>query len=50
MPLITSYIQEEWKQNVLNYKYKGSDSSIFYKLVTNPLCNTLVEYLPMDLS
>ncbi len=50
MPLISPYIKEEWKENVRNFKYKGSDSSIFYTLFTNPFCNWAVEFLPMNLS
>ena len=48
--LFTPYIQEEWKENIRNYKYRGSDNSIFYKLVVNPLCEKKVEYFPKTLA
>jgi hypothetical protein len=50
MPLTSPYIREEWKDNIRNFKYKGSDISIFYTHFTSPVCNMLVEYLPNTLS
>jgi hypothetical protein len=50
MGLFTPYIPEEWHNNIRNYKYRGADHSIFYTWVTNPLCNTIVEYLPKTLA
>lgn len=47
MGLIKPYVQEEeWKENIRKYKYKGTDNSIFYVYVVSPLCNYLVELLP----
>ncbi len=51
MALTSPYIGEEkWKENIKNFKYKGSDSSIVYVNFTSPVCNHLVEYLPNNLS
>lgn len=47
MKLIQSpYIEEKYKDNLRNYKYKGSDNSIFYIYCMSPFCNWAVEYLP----
>lgn len=50
MSLINFYIQEEWKEHIKSYKYKGSDYSILYTYVTSPLCDVIVEYLPRTLA
>jgi len=50
MTILSPYIKEEWKDHIRNYKYKGSDRSIFYTYVANPLCNIIVEKLPMNLA
>jgi hypothetical protein len=47
MGFFTPYIEEEeWKENIKKYKYRGNDKSIFYRYVTSPLCNELVKYVP----
>lgn len=48
--LTSPYIREEWKDNVRNFKYRGTDNSIFYKYFTSPVCNVIVEYLPKSLA
>ena len=48
--LFTPYIEEDWKDNIRNYKYKGSDNSIFYKLVASPMCDFIVKRLPETLA
>lgn len=48
--LTSPYIREEWKENVRNYKYKGSDNSILYNYFTSPLCEAIVKNLPETLS
>jgi hypothetical protein len=48
--LFTPYIQEDWKENIRNYKYKGSDNSIFYKYVASPICEYIVSKLPETLA
>lgn len=47
---IKPYIKEEWKDNIRDYKYRGSDISIFYVHFTSPFCNWVVNYLPMRLA
>ena len=40
------YIKEKYINNLLNYKYKGDDLSIFNVYVINPFCNYIVNYFP----
>jgi len=44
--MFTPYIKEEWKENIKNYKYSGSDVSIWYTYISNPFCNWVVKYIP----
>jgi hypothetical protein len=44
--LTSQYIREEWKENIKNFKYRGSDNSIFYRMVVNPICNFIADHLP----
>ena len=46
MSLQGKYIEEEYIENLINYKYSGGDNSIFYRFVINPFCNWFVNYLP----
>ena len=46
MYLTTNYIEEEYKEKLINYKYKGGDDSILCYYVINPFCNFIVEYFP----
>lgn len=48
--LNVKYIKEEYKDNLRNYKYRGGDNSILYKIFINPFCNWAVEYMPMWLA
>ena len=40
------YIDDQYIDNVINYKYSGGDKSILYRFVINPFCNWFVQYLP----
>ena len=46
MSFFFRYIDEQYVDNVINYKYSGGDKSILYRFVINPFCNCLVNYLP----
>ena len=46
MPLTINYIEDQYKENLINYKYKGGDDSILCYYVINPFCNFIVEYFP----
>ena len=46
MYLTTNYIEEQYKEKLINYKYKGGDDSILCYYVINPFCNFAVEYFP----
>ena len=46
MSLSTEYIEPQYIENLINYKYSGGDNSILYRFVINPFCNWFVEYLP----
>ncbi len=50
MAITSPYIEEKWHDNIRNFKYKGSDNSIFYKFFTGPACDFLVRFLPNNLS
>ncbi len=41
-----SYISEQGQRVLPDYEYKGTDRSIFYKYVSSPGCNVIVEYIP----
>ena len=40
------YVAKEYYDNLRNYKYSSSDSSITYKYIISPLCNHLVKLFP----
>lgn len=46
MGLFSPYIKEEWKPSIKAYKFKGVDNSIFYRFVTSPFANKVVQYIP----
>ena len=47
MSLISNkYIEDQYINNLINYKYSGGDDSILYRYAINPFCNKFVEYLP----
>lgn len=50
MSVMCEYIPEAWRDKIRKYKYKGSDSSLFYKYVTSPCCDYIVKFLPDDLA
>ena len=40
------YIEDQYINNLKNYKYKGGDNSIYYYYVISPVCNFMVSYFP----
>ena len=50
MSLTSKYIEDQYKEKLINYKYKGGDNSILCIYVINPFCNFIVEYFPKWLS
>jgi len=44
------YIEDQYITNVKNYKYRGGDNSIYYKLVISPVCNYVLDYVPKWIS
>ena len=46
MSFFFKYIEDEYIDNLIAYKYSGGDKSILYRFVINPFCNWLVNYLP----
>ena len=46
MSLTSKYIEDQYVQKLINYKYKGGDDSILCYYVINPLCNFIVNYFP----
>ena len=48
--LFTPYIQEDWKENIKNFKYRGRDNSIFYNNIGSPLCDYIVTLLPKTMA
>ena len=46
LSLFKPYIKEKEKENVINYKYKGGDTSIFYVYCMAPLCDWLTPKFP----
>lgn len=51
MGLISPYIlNDAAKENIRKYKYKGSDSSLFYQMVVSPTCDRIVTLFPKTLA
>lgn len=50
MPYFAKYITVDGAERLRSYKYKGTDNSILYNYVTNPIYNRIVPYLPMWLA
>jgi len=48
--MFSPYIKEEWKDSIKSYIYKSTDESIYYKNVTNPLCNWLIKFVPKTIA
>ena len=46
MVFTNKYIEEQYIERLINYKYKGGDNSILYHFVINPFCNFIVPYFP----
>ena len=46
MLLTGKYIEERYKEKLINYKYKGGDNSVLCYYVINPFCNFIVKYFP----
>jgi ethanolaminephosphotransferase len=46
MSLKSKYIEDQYKEKLINYKYKGGDNSILCVYIINPFCNFIVEYFP----
>ena len=46
MSLTSKYIEDQYKEKLVHYKYKGGDNSILCVYVINPFCNFIVEYFP----
>ena len=46
MSFHSKYIEDQYIDNVKNYKYQGDDNSIYYKYIISPVCNFLVNYFP----
>eukprot|EP00340_Litonotus_pictus_P009108 CAMPEP_0170523356 /NCGR_PEP_ID=MMETSP0209-20121228/8788_1 /TAXON_ID=665100 ORGANISM="Litonotus pictus, Strain P1" /NCGR_SAMPLE_ID=MMETSP0209 /ASSEMBLY_ACC=CAM_ASM_000301 /LENGTH=431 /DNA_ID=CAMNT_0010811413 /DNA_START=35 /DNA_END=1330 /DNA_ORIENTATION=+ len=46
MSLYRTYLKEEWKENIINYKFKSKDNSLVYKYFTSPMCDALIEKIP----
>ena len=46
MAIGSKYIEDEYKDKLIKYKYKGGDDSILCYFVINPFCNFLVNYFP----
>jgi len=44
------YVKPELEDNVRNYKYKGSCDSLYYIYIQSPLCDWLVDKLPLWLA
>ena len=39
-------ILNEYSQNVIDYKYKGIDNSIYYRYIMSPFCEYITNYFP----
>ena len=46
MSIFFRYIEDQYIDNLINYKYSGGDKSILYRCLINPFCNWFVNYLP----
>ena len=46
MSFFFRYIEDEYIDNLIGYKYSGGDKSVLYRFVINPFCNWFVNYLP----
>lgn len=42
-----SYVTTTGARNVKRYRYQGSDNSILYRFVLNPMYNYLIEFFPL---
>lgn len=40
------YINEHMAKNIKQYKYKGGDLGLTYRLFYNPVANWLIDYFP----
>ena len=47
MAFLPTYIKEEYKENIINYKFQSNDASLLYNYITSPLCNYLVKFIPI---
>jgi len=50
MAILSPYIKEEWFENIRKYSYRGSDRSLVYTYFAGPMCNIIVEKLPITLA
>ena len=41
----TKFISSEGEQNLLNYKYNGSDASLIYKYILSPLAQYCIDHI-----
>jgi hypothetical protein len=48
--LFTPYIQEDWKENIKNFKYRGKDLSLIYNYIGSPVCDDFCNMLPETLA
>ncbi len=39
-------IDKKYYEVYRNYKYNGTDDSLFYRYIVSPLCDKLVLYIP----
>ena len=46
MSLKLKYIEDQYAENLKNYKYRGGDNSIYYHYIMSPVCNFMVKYFP----
>ena len=46
MVLKTNYIDDEYKDKLINYKYRGGDNSILCHYIIDPFCCFIVNYFP----
>lgn len=44
------YIDENSKNNLIYFKYKGDELSLFYKYISNPFCEYIIQYFPKSIS
>ena len=50
MSFTSKYIEDKYKENIKNYKYRGGDNSIYYKYIMSPVCNFMVNYFPRSIA